>query len=159
MRHLSASIPRLVDQRDEPSIYIEEASSMADVDRRDRREARCGDVASRILTSLERATTAKFDQMTRQLGTTEGPVAPGLKLTLRPFQKQTLLWMMEKEAAPPEDVVAIQTRTSAPLWHGRGTFHLWPPPRGGFLMQEMVRCLPPPIPSSQSVDRMLPLLD
>ena len=136
LRRLAAPAPRLICQRSEASIFIEEAEDLQQLERKKRSGAKRGDLASRILASLQDISAVALGEF-EESESSASPAPPGLRLELRPFQQHTLEWLLARERAPPGDIVEIKAQSGQPLWHGRGMFHLWPPVRGGFVMQDM----------------------
>lgn len=120
--------PHPIDQRSERKIDIDHRADGARSG-----NAKKGDTAVRLLSALEAVSADALQQYDAK----DAPEAPGLRVALRPFQAHTLGWMLTKERTLPEDMVSVTTEASQPLWYGRGVFHLWPPARGGFVMQEM----------------------
>ena len=90
-----------------------------------------GETINRILDAVEAASS----QLTVEEETPEG-----LRVSLEPFQKKTLAWMLERErAGGPTEVATIKTTTQMKLYYAHNHFHLHRPARGGFVFQEMVR--------------------
>ena len=141
LRLVATPVPAIVDQRSEQPIAV--AAEERDTAGMWREEDMWQDrLRIRALDAVEAVSAS--------IMSTEVPEPDGLEANLKDYQLLTLGWMLAKERGESCDVCAVPRVDNSPLWYGRAQFFLTPPPRGGFVLQEMglgktveVRSYPP----------------